>query len=41
MVFHNDEYPHHDKTEVLYGIDIIIKKSLDLFMDEGKHGRFY
>ena len=31
MVFHNDEYPHHDKTEVLYGVDIIIKKFLETF----------
>ena len=31
MVFSNDEYPHHDKTEVLYGVDIIIKNSLEAF----------
>ena len=40
MVFPDDEYPQPDKTEVLYGVDTIIKKSLDLFMDEDKHGGF-
>ncbi|HEX5519099.1 MAG TPA: ATP-binding protein [Candidatus Nitrosocosmicus sp.] len=31
MVFANDEYPQPDKTEVLHGNDIIIKKTLETF----------
>jgi two-component system, OmpR family, sensor histidine kinase VicK len=31
MAFTNDEYPQPDKTEVLHGNDIIIKKTLETF----------
>ena len=31
MAFANEEYPQPDKTEVLYGNDIIIKKTLETF----------
>jgi two-component system sensor histidine kinase VicK len=31
MVFANDEHPQPDKTEVLYGNDIIIKRTLETF----------
>ena len=31
MVFQDDEMPEHDKTEVLYGNDVIIKKTLEAY----------